>query len=412
MKNSFDDLNRAMRVLNQISGQNKILTDFHRSTFAMIGESRMANLAVSRVIDENIRLLSATNSLIAKDPLIMEAVSAKWSAVAAIAGAYETPALARLHESLYTRNPYAFSDYISSITLSKICAPDLAVLKAFEHTQIISSMYPKGLSSAIRGVHVGTISRISKSNKLTFNADRKEFYITAEPEQTATIPETNIICSGIELLAELKEDELVRFQSYISECPSMAVAHEVGRRIKEIISTWNESVDFDRDVYYHGRGLKDGDCPYTNSGLRQAPYGVTGQGRYNFAGQSRYYFSDKKKGVMAEIKKHSDATKIQIVKLKPREHVRMLDLSMQITKPNKFLDFCRYVPDYSKYSQMRSEYLIPSFVADCCYSSNIDGIKYYGSKEYTNYVTWDDRHFDFLRIDEIIPVVKLSEITE
>ena len=61
---------------------------------------------------------------------------------------------------------------------------------------------------------------------------------------------------------------------------------------------------------------------------------------------------------------------------------------------------------------MRSEYLIPSFVADCCYSSNIDGIKYYGSKEYTNYVTWDDRHFDFLRIDEIIPVVKLSEITE
>lgn len=49
MKNSFDDLNRAMRVLNQISGQSKILTDFHRSTFAMIGESRMANLAVSEL---------------------------------------------------------------------------------------------------------------------------------------------------------------------------------------------------------------------------------------------------------------------------------------------------------------------------------------------------------------------------
>lgn len=412
MKNPLDDLNRAMRALNLISGQSKILTDFHRSTFALFEKTHMPNLAINSVIDKNLSLISATNSMIAKDPLVIEAVSAKWNAIAAMVTTYKTPALEQLHASLYTHNPYAFTDYLSSITLSKICAPDLALLKAFEHTQIISSMYPKGLSAAIRGVHVGTISRISKSNKLTFNADRKEFYITAEPEQTATIPETNIICSGIELLAELNEDELVRFQSYISECPSMASAHEVGRKINEIISTWGESVDFDRDVYYHGRGLKDGECPYTTSGLRQAPYGVTGQGRYNFAGQSRYYFSDKKKGVMAEIKKHSDASRIQIVKLKPREHVRMLDLSMQITKPNKFLDFCRYIPDYSKYSQMRSEYLIPSFVADCCYCSNIDGIKYYGSKEYTNYVTWDDRHFDFLKIDDIIPVVKLSEINE
>lgn len=412
MKNPFDDLNRAMRALNQISGQSKILTDFHRSTFALFEKTRMPNLAINSVIDNNLRLISATNSMIAKDPLVIEAVSAKWNAIATMMTTYRTPALEQLHASLYTHNPYAFADYLSSITLSKICTPDLAVLKAFEHTQIISSMYPKGLSAAIRGLHVGTISRIAKSDKLTFNADRKEFYITAEPEQTATVPETNIICSGIDLLGELNEDELVRFQSYISECPSMAGAHDVGRRINEIISTWSDEIDFDHTCYYHGRALEDGVCPYTENELRQAPYGVTSQGRYNFEGQSRYYFSNKKKGAMAEIKKHSKAPRIQIVKLKPRTHIRMLDLSVQASKPNKFLDLCRYVPDYDKYSKMRREYLIPSFVADCCYSNRIDGIKYYGSKEYTNYVTWDDRHFEFLSISEIIPVVKLSEINE
>ena len=61
---------------------------------------------------------------------------------------------------------------------------------------------------------------------------------------------------------------------------------------------------------------------------------------------------------------------------------------------------------------MNEKMIIPSFVADCCYSNHIHGIKYYGSKEYTNYVTWDDRHFEFLSINEIIPVVKLSEINE
>ena len=41
------------------------------------------------------------------------------------------------------------------------------------------------------------------------------------------------------------------------------------------------------------------------------------------------------------------------------------------------------------------EYLLPCFVADCCRESGIEGIKYYGSKEYKNYVSWDDSYFAF-----------------
>jgi hypothetical protein len=35
-----------------------------------------------------------------------------------------------------------------------------------------------------------------------------------------------------------------------------------------------------------------------------------------------------------------------------------------------------------------------------CYKyEKIDGIKYYGSKEYTNYVSWDDAYFDCVGFD-------------
>ncbi len=41
------------------------------------------------------------------------------------------------------------------------------------------------------------------------------------------------------------------------------------------------------------------------------------------------------------------------------------------------------------------EYLIPCFVSDCCKSIGVDGIKYYGTKEYSNYVVWSDGYFTF-----------------
>lgn len=43
------------------------------------------------------------------------------------------------------------------------------------------------------------------------------------------------------------------------------------------------------------------------------------------------------------------------------------------------------------------EYLIPQFVAECCIQNKIDGIKCYGGKDYSNYVTWKDSYFGFIR---------------
>ena len=95
-----------------------------------------------------------------------------------------------------------------------------------------------------------------------------------------------------------------------------------------------------------------------------------------------------------EVSKHTKEPRVQIAKLRPTRPIRMIDLSQDLKTKNKFLDYCRFGATNTNLHIQR-EYLLPCFVADCCRESGIEGIKYYGSKEYKNYVSWDDSYFAF-----------------
>lgn len=176
--------------------------------------------------------------------------------------------------------------------------------------------------------------------------------------------------------------------------------HNTGKKIAEVISSWNNFIDFDYDYFYHARSLSEGRTPYSAEELKKAPIGYTGHGRYNYAGQSHYYFSNIQKGAILEVSKHSNDPRIQIARLKPARSIKMIDLSEEITTQNKFLEYCRLKPSSDPNRKIKREYLLPCYVADCCHHYKIDGIKYYGSKEYKNYVSWEDNYFEFVD-DEI-----------
>ena len=97
-----------------------------------------------------------------------------------------------------------------------------------------------------------------------------------------------------------------------------------------------------------------------------------------------------------EVGKHTKDSRVQVAKLKPIKTIRMIDLSHETTSKNKFLDYCRFAPKPEEYPLIKKEYLIPCYVASCCKKQGIEGIKYYGSKEYKNYVSWDDTYFDIV----------------
>ena len=132
--------------------------------------------------------------------------------------------------------------------------------------------------------------------------------------------------------------------------------------------------------------------PFTFEQMKSAPYGASSAGRFNQVGRAHFYFSNTQRGAETEVGKHKkDEELIQTVRLKPVKPIRMLDLSHTLQRGTTFLRMIRYPLDDT--NKMPRQYLLPCFVADCCQNIGFDGIKYFGSKEYDNYVSWDDSYF-------------------
>ena len=133
--------------------------------------------------------------------------------------------------------------------------------------------------------------------------------------------------------------------------------------------------------------------PFTVGQMLKAPYGLPWAGRFNHVGRSHYYFSDTPFGAKAEIKKHISAKDvIQTICISPCRDVKLLDLSNHIAGCNTFLKYIRFSLADAQ-DKMPREYLIPCYVSDCCKLIGFEGIKYYGTKDYNNYVVWTDGFF-------------------
>lgn len=201
---------------------------------------------------------------------------------------------------------------------------------------------------------------------------------------------------------EFTENELIDFMSYLDSYPMMAMKNQVGKKIYNLIKGFPKIIDFDHDKYYHCRARGKDDAPYIWEQMRKAPYGVTFSGRFNHVGQAFFYFADTIEGAQKELLKHmSDTDKnkkvIQTVEIGFESHIRLLDLSSKSIKGlNVFLKYIRF-PLNGDTSNRPRVYLIPSFVAECCREVGIEGIKYYGGDDYSNYVTWNDGYYKFIR---------------
>lgn len=88
---------------------------------------------------------------------------------------------------------------------------------------------------------------------------------------------------------------------------------------------------------------------------------------------------------------------MQTVQVHAKGTVNLVDLSARSMRGlNTFLKYIRF-PLGSDSSKRPRVYLIPSFVSECCNECGRGGIKYYGGKDYCNYVTWEDGYFEFMK---------------
>lgn len=297
-----------------------------------------------------------------------------------------------------------YFDAIESITnalqLPIIEAPHISLLKLNSSLmEITQHVLPRGMSSAIKSLHVSTAQELSTSDSISYDRGQSVFLVDAEPENSCTAKEANVIYSATRLFDELSDDKLISFLCYLSTYPSLGLSHPVGEKILRIVKEIDSSISFDFDLYYHARSLDDDECPFTDEDMIRAPHGITSFGRFNHIGENYFYFSNRKGGAIEEVRKHSPKNRMQVAEIKSINKIKMVDISHD--KENTFLKYCRFPFNPKSNKKIPREYLIPAFFSNCCKLVGFDGIKYYGTKDYYNYVTWSDGHFIFVR-QEII----------
>lgn len=309
---------------------------------------------------------------------------------------YLTDTLNTFRQNLM-RNDYfsAIEAITKTMQLPIIEAPDIALIKLNKSLVGLTGFeLPRGMQSVIDSLHISTAQDLATSDSVSFDCKKATFFIEAKPESYCSTKEANVIYSVTRLFDVLTEEDLFSFLRHLSSFYSLGTSHYVGEKILKIVKEIDSVISFDSDLYYHARSLDDGACPFADEDMTCAPHGITSFGRFNHIGENYFYFSNQMAGAVNEVKKHNQKNRVQVAKLKTKDKVRMVDISYE--KENIFLKYCRFPFDPNSGKKVPREYLIPSFFSDCCKLNGFDGIKYYGTKEYFNYVTWSDGHFIFV----------------
>ena len=254
---------------------------------------------------------------------------------------------------------------------------------------------PRGAKTVIRELSKPAAKALTETTEIEFVPKEKKFYHKDCPAKGLDAQEISDSESSLELFSEISLPDLIKFESELFENEYFVNESKVGKKIFEIISGWKHFVYLGDTIYFHARCLGKNNQPYLEQEMLKAPVMISSHGRYNEIGRSCYYFADTKEGALTEVYKHCGSKKpsVQIAKLKKCKEARLIDLSQNVSKNNRFIDHLRFKVDNTP-GKIVKEYLLPNFVAGCCKKVGIDGIKYQGDG-YNCYVTWKDDYFSF-----------------
>ena len=416
MKDSKDNLGEYLSKFaeTQSSLMRSINLDAYTKTANILSSNlyfidqanRMAELSRSISDQQMSNILSMNLHLEIPEPKLAEILRMQVSTYLLIEQSIKTPMISAIKESLLASNIASSCNSISrALSQPIIEAADIAFLKMSNIVAVCGSelTLPHGFNTILQGLNVSSAKRLAKCEDISLDKLNRSFFNEANPESGVNITEINSLCSAADLFdatgsEDVEESELIDFMTFLSQTPMFATEHAVGQKIRRVVNNWADKVDFDHGVFYHARPRTTDQCPYTFDQMVSCPTGIPGPGRYNHPGQAHYYFSDTREGAEKEIKKHCNKDNVvQIAEIRPVHTICMIDLSETKRNGSMFLKYIRY-PVQEIASKMPKEYLIPCFVSDCCKNCGINGIKFYGGADYSNYVSWNSGYFEYSRM--------------
>lgn len=294
----------------------------------------------------------------------------KANVLAAIESATITPELqafrSQLESNVQAMGLTAISDYIgglasqwdNALALSdvldrSIAAQNLAVVRMLPNYNDL--VLPRGSKKVLKSLTKTTAKKLMESDKIQFDPKGKNFYHKESPDVKFSADQITVVESSLELFEEFSLDSLLSFESKLEQNYAFASRHPVGVRIFEMLENWNYFVSFENITYYHARPLDEHQRPYHDFKMMRAPMNVSAHGRYNEVGRSCYYIAEDKEGALKEIYKHSGGTKprVQVIGLKAVKLVKLLDLSGEAKKTNRFIEHMRFTVE----NEVEKQYL-------------------------------------------------------
>lgn len=354
---------------------------------------------------------------------VVKVVSAQQELLAACTTSLQTPAIRDMADRFSSKDYFgAYESLASSLSGLTVRGPDIALLGNVGG--LLESLgdfgyggsIPRGTKTFVRDLSKASLERLSVSEDVSVDIRGKRL-LAADAETdpgacncvgddsgvvSANVRSFNVLTSSLSFLEGLSEVDMMKLQQLCSDDPAFARDCKAGRVIWETVRDWKDAISFDRPVYYHARLKPAGTAPYLKDDMAKAPRLLVKAGRFNGPQKAYYYFSDTEHSAMQEIGKHGSEDEAQVAEIEGKRDVRLIDLSGVGRGTNYFLKYLRF-PFTNTDQVIPPEYLVPNFVAQCCRHAGIDGIKYYGSKTYSNYVVWDD---DLFRIASmrVVPI--------
>ena len=354
---------------------------------------------------------------------VEKVVSAQQELLAACMVSIQTPAIRDMVDRFASKDYFGvYESLANSLSGLTVRGPDIALLGNVGG--LVDSLgdfgyggsIPRGTKTFVKNLSKVSLERLSVSEDVSVDIRGKRL-LAADAETdpgpcncvgddsgvvSASVRSFNVLTSSLSFLEGLTEVDMMKLQQLCSDDPAFARDCKAGRLIWETVRDWRDAISFDRPVYYHARLKPAGTASYLKDDMVKAPRLLVKAGRFNGPQKAYYYFSDTEHGAMQEIGKHGSGDEAQVAEIEGRRDVRLIDLSGVGRGTNYFLKYLRF-PFTNTDQVIPPEYLVPNFVAQCCRHAGIDGIKYYGSKTYNNYVVWDDGLFRIASM-RVVPI--------
>lgn len=374
---ALKEIEKVKNIVKPYNGAERALAEIQRNLkierLGIIESCNMNSLKLSKAVGVNTQLLSSA------------------------AAAFQTSEISELVNGLANNNMIeSVKKFSQCLHSPQVEAANLGLIK-MNATLADAIKDWNGMASFVKGINMPTAKFLVASEDIVVDTEKKVFVSKEDEDCIAKNDEMNVIASSISLFKDITATELMKLNDILATGIEFAMTNLTAQHIFEIIQNWNNYISFDKEEYYRARKIEEGQAPYTIKNFGVAPEKCVGYGRFNHDGQCHYYVASSEKGACAEIKKHCRKASLQVATLKPKREVKLIDLSDK-TDGIIFLNHLRFEVDVNE--RVPRAYLLPCFVTSCCKRTQIEGIKYYGSKEYDNYVTWESGYYEVVDVSE------------